>query len=255
VCGRFVVASSPEILADRFRVDDVAFDEHAPDYNVTPRAMVPIVRERAAREDREQTRMLSLVRWGLVPSWAKDPKLGDRLINARSETVVTTNSYQNAFRKRRCIIPADAFYEWTSKEKQPTEQKAEPKQAKTPRQPYLVHRRDGEPMAFAGLWEIWRDEAVEDRDAPDAWLRTCTIITTRANDVLAPIHDRMPVMLAEPVWDTWLDPANTDVAGLESLLVPAPDEWLEVYPVSTRVNKPENNDASLVERVDLGGDA
>lgn len=251
MCGRYVIASSPEILADRFRVDDVSFDEHTPDYNVTPRAMVPIVRDRPAREDREHARVLSLVRWGLVPSWAKDPKLGDRLINARSETVATTNSYQNAFRKRRCIIPADAFYEWTSKDKLTPEQKS----AKVPRQPYLVHRRDGEPMAFAGLWEIWRDEAVEDRDAPDAWLRTCTIITTGANDVLVPIHDRMPVMLAEPTWDTWLDPANADGAELESLLVPAPDEWLEVYPVSTRVNKPDNNDASLVERVDLDADA
>ena len=106
-------------------------------------------------------------------------------------------------------------------------------------------------MAFAGLWEIWRDEAIADRDAPDAWLRTCTIITTRANDVLAPIHDRMPVMLAEPAWDDWLDPTNADVPALESLLVPAPDDWLEVYPVSTRVNKPDNNDASLIERVDV----
>jgi putative SOS response-associated peptidase YedK len=246
MCGRFVVASSPDILADRFRVDEVSLDEHAPDYNVTPRAMVPIVRERPARDDREQARVLSLVRWGLVPSWAKDPKLGDRLINARSETVATTNSFQTAFRKRRCIVPADAFYEWTSKDKLTAEEKRQ----KTPRQPYLVHRRDGEPMAFAGLWEIWRDEAIADRDAPDAWLRTCTIITTRANDLLASIHDRMPVMLAEPAWDDWLDPANTDVPAPETLLAPAPEDWLEVYPVSTRVNKPDNNDATLIERVE-----
>ena len=247
MCGRFVVASSPDILADRFKVDEVSLDEHAPDYNVTPRAMVPIVRERPARDDREQARVLSLVRWGLVPSWAKDPKLGDRLINARSESVATTNSYQAAFRKRRCIVPADAFYEWTSKDKLTAEEQRQ----KTPRQPYLVHRRDGEPMAFAGLWEIWRDEAIPDRDAPDAWLRTCTIITTRANDMLAPIHDRMPVMLAEPIWDEWLDPANADVGALEAMLVPAPDDWLEVYPVSTRVNKPDNNDVSLIEPVEV----
>jgi len=252
VCGRFVVASSPEILADRFRVDEVALDEHAPDYNVTPRAMVPIVRERSARDDRAEARVLSLVRWGLVPSWAKDPKLGDRLINARAETVATTNSYQNAFRKRRCIIPADAFYEWTSKDKlTPEEQPARKKSERVPRQPYLVHRRDGEPMAFAGLWEIWRDDSVDDRDAPGAWLRTCAIITTRANDLLEPIHSRMPVMLSEPTWDSWLDPANTDVHALQSVLEPPPDDWLEVYPVSTRVNKPENNDAGLVERVEV----
>lgn len=245
MCGRFVIASSPKILADRFAVTEVTFDEHAPDYNVTPRAMVPVVRERPARDDREEARVLSLVRWGLVPSWAKDAKVGDRLINARAETVATTNSYKNAFAKRRCLVPADAFYEWTSKDKlTPAEQTA-----KAPRQPYLVHRRDGEPMAFAGLWEIWRDEAIEDREAPDAWLRTCAIITTDANSLLHPIHSRMPVMLPEGAWDTWLDPGNGDLMELQELLEPAPDDWLEVYPVSTRVNKPENNDASLIERV------
>ena len=247
MCGRFVVASSPEILADRFGVDEVSLDEHAPDYNVAPRAMVPIVRERPARDDRERARVLSLVRWGLVPSWAKDPKLGDRLINARAETVATTNSYQAAFRKRRCIVPADAFYEWTSKDKLTAEEQRQ----KTPRQPYLVHRRDGEPMAFAGPVGDLAHEAIADRDAPEAWLRTCMIVTTRANDMLAPIHDRMPVMLAEPTWDEWLDPANADVAALEAMLVPAPDDWLEVYPVSTRVNKPDNNDASLIEPVEV----
>jgi putative SOS response-associated peptidase YedK len=251
MCGRFVIASSPELLAERFAVDDVQFDEHTPDFNVTPRAMVPIVRDRPAREERPEQRVLSLVRWGLVPSWAKDPSIGDRLINARSETVATTNSYQAAFAKRRCIVPADAFYEWTSRPRGP----GAPAKAKAPRQPYLVHRRDGEPMAFAGLWEIWRDERVADRDAPGAWLRTCTIITTRASPVLEPIHERMPVMLAEPAWDEWLDTTNRDVRALEVMLVPAPDDWLEVYPVSTRVNKPDNNDPSLLERVEVGADA
>src|SRR5690242_6228859 len=239
MCGRFVIAASPELLADRFAVDEVQFDEHAPDYNVTPRAMVPIVRDRPPRDDHPEQRVLSLVRWGLVPSWAKDPSIGDRLINARSETVATTNSYKTAFAKRRCIVPADAFYEWTGKSRAP----AGAPTAKAPRQPYLVHRRDGEPMAFAGLWEIWRDERVADRDAPGAWLRTCTIVTTRANTILDPIHERMPVVLAEDAWDTWLDTSNHDLAALEALLVPASDDSLEVYPVSTRVNKPDNNDA------------
>jgi putative SOS response-associated peptidase YedK len=241
MCGRFVSASSPQLLVERFGVTEVGFDDHAPDFNVTPRATVPIVRERA-REP--VARVLSLVRWGLVPSWAKDPTVGDRLINARAETVATTSSYKTAFRKRRCIVPADAFYEWTSKDKVARLPKG------TPRQPYLVHRRDGEPMAFAGLWEIWRDESIADRDAPDAWLRTCAIVTTNANALLAPIHDRMPVMLPEASWDAWLDPANPDPAALEAMLVPAPDDSLEVYPVSPRVNKPENNDPSLIERVD-----
>jgi putative SOS response-associated peptidase YedK len=245
MCGRFVSASSPQLLVERFGVTDIGFDEHEPDYNVTPRAMVPIVRERAREPE---ARVLSLVRWGLVPSWAEDPSTGDRLINARAETVATTGSYKNAFRKRRCIVPADAFYEWTSKDKAPKLPKG------TPRQPYLVHRRDGEPMAFAGLWEIWRDEQVADRDAPDAWLRTCAIVTTRANALLEPIHGRMPVMLPEPAWDAWLDPANDALAELEAMLVPAPDDVLEVYPVSTRVNKPENNDPSLIDRVEVVAD-
>jgi putative SOS response-associated peptidase YedK len=262
MCGRFVIAASPQLLADRFAVDEVQFDEHAPDFNVTPRAMVPIVRDRPARDDRPEQRVLSLVRWGLVPSWAEDPSIGDRLINARSETVATTRSYTTAFRKRRCIVPADAFYEWTSRTREssaprrdtpPRPGGARGKQA--PRQPYLVHRRDGEPMALAGLWEIWRDERVSDHDAPDAWLRTCTIITTSANRLLDPIHERMPVMLPRDAWDVWLDPTNRDVGALGTLLVPAPDELLEVYPVSTRVNKPDNNDASLVEPVQTGTDA
>jgi putative SOS response-associated peptidase YedK len=241
MCGRFVVASSPDILADRFKVDEVALDEHAPDYNVTPRAMVPIVRDRPARHDREQARVLSLVRWGLVPSWAKDPKLGDRLINARSETVATTNSYQAAFRRRRCIIPADAFYEWLKIEV--------PGRRQPVRQPWLVHRRDGEPMAFAGLWEIWRDRTIADDDDPDGWLRTCTIITTKANPLLARVHERMPVVLDESTWDQWLDPKFRDLDTLESFLVTAPDEWFDTYEVSQRVNSPKNNDADLLEPV------
>jgi putative SOS response-associated peptidase YedK len=141
-------------------------------------------------------------------------------------------------------VPADAFYEW--KPGQPGASGRRP-----PRQPYLVRRRDGEPLALAGLWEIWRDPVIADDDAPNAWLRTCTIMTTRANPSLEPIHDRMPVVLAEDAWSDWLDPANADTAQLQSYLGPAPDEWLEVYPVSTRVNRPENNDPDLLRRVEF----
>jgi putative SOS response-associated peptidase YedK len=156
--------------------------------------------------------------------------------------VVDKPAFKNAFRRRRCIVPADAFYEWRPG--------ARGSSARPPRQPYLIHRRDGEPLAFAGLWEIWRDPSIPDDDAPGAWLRTCSIVTTRANDVVAPIHDRMPVVLGEDAWDEWLDPANADLAQLESLLRPAPDEWFEIYPVSARVNRPEHNDADLVVRVE-----
>jgi putative SOS response-associated peptidase YedK len=240
MCGRFVQSSSVDSLAERFHVAEVGVDALEPDYNVTPRASVPIIRERA--RDDPPTRVLSLVRWGLVPSWAESPSIGDRQINARAESITERPAYQRAFRRRRCIVPADAFYEWTSKDKIAGQPRG------TPRQPYLVHRRDGEPMAFAGLWEIWRDESIADRDAPGAWLRTCAIITTGANALLAPIHARMPVTLPESAWGAWLDPANTDLRALQAVLVPAPDESLEVYPVSTRVNKPENNDPSLIER-------
>ena len=251
MCGRFVSVSSPQLLADRFGIDettvpDAKLPEHEADYNVTPRAQVLVVRERPPRgEQHDTTRVLSLVRWGLVPSWAKDLSMGDRLINARAESVAEKPAFRRAFAKRRCIVPADAFYEWKVGERPEREHGASAGR-RAPRQPYCIRRRDGEPLAFAGLWEIWRDPAIDDADAPDAWVRSCTIITTRANGVLAPIHDRMPVVLDEAVWDEWLDPTRHDVAALDALLAPAPDDWVEAYPVSTRVNSPRNNDADLV---------
>jgi len=243
MCGRFVSVSSPQLLVARFGVEESAIDEREPDYNVTPRAIVPVVRERRPPKgaDGPTTRALSMLRWGLVPSWAESTAIGDKLINARAETITEKAAYKRAFARRRCIIPADAFYEW-----RPSKRTSG---AGPPRQPYLVHRRDGEPMAFAGLWEIWRDRAVADDD-PDAWVRSCVIVTTRANAVLEPIHARMPVVLDEAVWDQWLDPATDDLAALEAMLQPAPDDWLELYPVSTRVNTPVNNDADLVRRVE-----
>jgi putative SOS response-associated peptidase YedK len=232
------------VRAERFGVDAVSVGDREPDYNVTPRAWVPVVRERA--RDDPPTRVLSVVRWGLVPSWAKSPAIGDKQINARAESVAERRAYQRAFRKRRCIVPADAFYEWKAAVSSPPGSAAG---RRPPKVPYVVRRRDGDPLAFAGLWEIWRDPDVAADDDPDAWLRTCVIVTTRANDLLAPIHDRMPVVLGEESWDTWLDPRNDDVATLEGLLVPPPDEWFEVYEVSTRVNKPENNDPELLQPV------
>jgi putative SOS response-associated peptidase YedK len=240
MCGRFVSASSPQLLAERFGVSEVGIEEREPDYNVTPRAWVPAVRERP--RDDPPTRVLTLLRWGLVPSWAKSPAIGDKQINARAESVAERPAYKRAFRKRRCIIPADAFYEWKATD-------APHAGRRPPRVPYAVRRRDGEPLAFAGLWEIWRDPSVADDDDPDAWLRTCVIVTTRANDLLAPIHERMPVVLAEDAWDTWLDPSVDDAATVERLLAPAPDEWFTAYEVSTRVNKPDNNDADLLQPV------
>jgi putative SOS response-associated peptidase YedK len=231
VCGRYVQASSPELLAERFGVDEQQVDEHEPLYNVAPRTEVPVVR------DREGRRYLTRVRWGLIPSWAKDAKIGDRMINARAETLATANSYKRAFEKHRCIIPADGFYEW---KQVPAAGGAKPK-----KQPFFIHRRDGEPMALAGLWAAWKDpDEGEDAD----WTRTCVIITTAANAKLAPVHDRMPVILPPEAWDTWLDPENHDIDALAKLLVPAPDDVVEMYEVAPLVSNAKNEGPELVER-------
>ena len=157
MCGRYVTVSSPTLLADRFDVTEIRPRELEPNYNVAPRADVPVIAERHGE------RVLDVVRWGLIPSWAKDRSIGDRLINARGEKLTTSNAFKRAFERRRCIVPADGFYEWQAIEGQRI------------KQPWFFRRRDGEPLAFAGLWEIWHDPEVGD-DAPR--IRTCTIITT-----------------------------------------------------------------------------
>jgi len=227
VCGRYVSVSSPTILAERFKVETVRVGaEPEPNYNVTPRADV------AVGAESQGERAHAPVRWGLVPSWAKDLSIGDRLINARAESVATSNAYKRAFERRRCIIPADGFYEW---------EKVAGRKAK---RPWFIRRRDGEPLAFAGLWEVWHDPNLGD-DAPR--VRSCVIITTEPNEVLARIHDRMPVVLPESAWDSWLDRDNHDVRALGKLLVPAPAGEFEAWPVSTLVNKPANNGPELLD--------
>lgn len=233
MCGRYVQVSSPRLLAERFDVDEVATEAHEPDYNVAPRAEVYGVVEREPG-----SRVLESLRWGLIPSWAEDAKVGDRLINARAETLAEKPAYKRAFARRRCILPADGFYEWQALPRQGA--------GKARKQPMFIHRRDGEPLAFAGLWETWRDPV--DREAP--WIVSCVIVTTRANEVLAPIHDRMPVVLGEDAWATWLDPVERDLDRLASLLGPAPSAWFEVFPVSMLVNKAANNGPDLVKRVE-----
>jgi putative SOS response-associated peptidase YedK len=239
MCGRYIQVSSPTLLVERFDVDEIAIPE-APeaDYNVAPRKEVMTIVQRGL--DVPETaatggpRVLEQMRWGLVPSWADNVKIGDRLINARAESLAEKSAFKTAFRKRRCIIPADGFYEW--------ERVAGRKQ----KQPMFIHRRDGEPIAFAGLWEVWKD-----RDEPDApWLLSCAIVTTRANATLAPVHDRMPVILTEDTWDRWLDVRINERATLDPLLDPAPDELIEMWPVSTMVNSADNNGPELVDRVE-----
>jgi putative SOS response-associated peptidase YedK len=232
VCGRFVSVSSPQLLVERFGVEETAVETRQPDYNVTPRATVPIVRERPPRNDHTGSakRVLTLVRWGLVPSWAESTAIGDRLINARAETIAEKAAYKRAFARRRCIVPADAFYEWRRLDE------------KT-RQPYLIHHPDGSPLAFAGLWSAWKDEA------NDAWLHSCTIITTAANEAMLALHDRMPVVLPRSAWDRWLDPTVTDAARLQALLHASAAGELEAYPVSTAVNSPRNKGPELARPI------
>jgi putative SOS response-associated peptidase YedK len=230
MCGRYVSVSSPTILADRFGVEEVRITEHEPSYNVAPRAEMPVVAMSRG------TRVLDNVRWGLVPSWAKDLSIGDRQINARAEAVATKPAFKRAFLKRRAIVPADGFYEW---------QKIEGKKRK---QPWFIRRRDGEPLAFAGLWEIWHDPQMGD-DAPR--IRTFTIITTDPNEIVKPLHDRMPVVLPESEWDRWLDPEFDDVDALQHLLVPAPATEFEAWPVGPLVNKADNDSPELLDEVEL----
>ncbi|MEP6624158.1 MAG: SOS response-associated peptidase [Acidimicrobiia bacterium] len=228
MCGRFVQASAPTLLTEHFDVDELVLDElPAPSYNVAPRMEVLAVLERDRR------RLMGPMRWGLVPSWADDLGIGDRLINARAETLTEKPAYRHAFERRRCIIPADGFYEWQTL-------------VGGKKHPVFIRARDGAPLAFAGLAEAWRDRT---QDA-GPWIRTCAVITTRANGTLAPVHDRMPVMLDRADWDQWLDRDLTEASALEPLLVPAPDDLLEFWPVSTRVNAARNDDARLIERED-----
>jgi putative SOS response-associated peptidase YedK len=226
MCGRFVSSSPPDEIARYFgaSLGETLLD---PSFNVAPTNDVYVVLETG------ETRRVETMRWGLVPFWAKTPAVGAKMINARAETIATKNAYRRALEKRRCIIPADGFYEW---------QKVPGQKAK---QPMFIHRADGDRFAFAGLWEVWRDPERPD-DPP---LHSCTIITGAANDAVAPVHDRMPVMLPPDAWDTWLDNEVRDVAVASRLLVPAPASIIAMHPVSTDVNRVANKGASLIEPV------
>lgn len=216
MCGRYLLTTPVDALGQLFR-----FTERpnlGARYNIAPTQDVPIVRRTRSGEGRE----LLMVRWGLVPYWADEVKIGNRLINARAETIERTPAFREAYRRRRCLVPADGFFEWR-------------KQGKT-RQPLLIRRRDQAPFAFAGLWERWRQ--------PDGQiLRSCAIVTCPANPLVAAVHDRMPVILDPSDFERWLDP---EAADGRTLLQPCPDEWLEAYEVSPRVNSPANDDPECI---------
>jgi putative SOS response-associated peptidase YedK len=251
MCGRYASARTRIELLEEFSVQrDRVPEDLTPDYNVAPTRSVYAVMDRAQRaSDADKpdagqpgaggvARELRVVRWGLVPSWAKDISIGSRLINARAETVSEKPSFRRAFARRRCLLPADGYYEWQVLEN------AGPRGGKR-KQPYFIHRSDGGVMAFAGLYELWRDRAVPDGD-PDAWLWTTTIITTTAADEIGQIHDRMPMVIARDSWSDWLDPANSEVSDLQALLAPAAAGGLASYAVSAAVNSVRNNGPDLI---------
>lgn len=224
MCGRFTLLARLNRILTEFRLDDYEpeqFLDYEPRYNIPPSSDVVIVR------NTDGIRRLTTVRWGLIPPWTKDLEEAPMLNNARAETVAEKPSYRSAFKKRRCIIPVSGFYEWT------------PDGTKN-KQPYYFHSPDDKIFAFAGLWETWT------RD--NLFLDSCTIVTTEANGVMAPIHERMPVILGENEVDRWLDPNETD---LQSMLVPCPDDEITCYPVDKFVNTVKNKGKKCIERIDV----
>lgn len=242
------MSARPERLADQFDVIDIFDGLPEPDYNVAPTVAVPAVFERTVRTGTadgstvagEVRRRLAPLTWGLVPSWAKDRSIGSRLINARVETIAEKPAFRKAFAARRCLLPADGFYEWYT----PDGHDADSPRGKAKKQPFFLHRRDGGLLVMAGLYEIWRDPA-KDRDDDSAWLRTCTVITTAATDAAGHIHDRMPMVVRPEAVDAWLDPSLTDPTRVLDLLVTDAAE-LEAYAVSTEVNSVKNNGPDLL---------
>jgi putative SOS response-associated peptidase YedK len=228
---------------DELDIDEVFAGLPGPDYNVAPTETVPAVFERRDKDSGEVRRRLAPLVWGLVPSWSKQASGGAKLINARVETVAEKPAFRRAFAARRCLLPADGFYEWYTPE---ATTRVLGRSARGRKQPFFVHRADGGLLLMAGLYEIWRDPTKE-RDDETAWLRTCTVITTQATDAVGQIHDRMPMVVSRDAVDAWLNPGRTDPQEALGLLRVTEPDQLEAYAVSTAVNSVDNNDPSLLE--------
>ncbi|MGW7515767.1 SOS response-associated peptidase [Streptomyces sp. NPDC054796] len=264
MCGRYAASRKPEDLVGLFDVEKWDPEEAlAPDWNVAPTKQVYAVLDRPAKgsDDPRPVRQLRVLKWGLVPGWAKSPDTGVKMINARAETVHEKASYRRPFAARRCLLPADGYYEWvTAKGELDLEQEGKKKRPR--KQPYFVTPADGSVMAMAGLYEFWRDKTLPD-DHAGAWWVTCTVITTEAETTplagdsgedgpraLSDIHPRMPLMLTPDRWDAWLDPSRTDPDELRPLLEPPPAGLMRAYPVSTEVSNVRNNSPELVKELD-----
>lgn len=224
MCGRFALIAPGETLIEQFGLSPEAsstLSPLSPRYNIAPTQ--PVLAIRLARDSEE--REPAIFHWGLIPSWSKDRKFGSRLINARSETVAEKPSFRAAFRRRRCLIPADGFFEWQRNANR--------------KQPIYVHSHDGKPFAMAGLWETWHA-------ADGSVIDSCTILTTEPNELMEPIHNRMPVILESPDYDMWLHPGDDPSVALH-LLRPYPSEKMNAYPVSTLVNNPRNDSPECIK--------
>lgn len=219
MCGRYAVTSAPEAIRALFGYPEQP--NFPPRYNIAPTQPIAIVRLMDGK------RQFALVRWGLLPSWVKDPKNFALLINARGESVIDKPAFSAAMKRRRCLVPADGFYEW--------------KAIGTRKQPYYVRAKSGQPLAFAGLWETWTGPNGEE-------LETAAIVTTRANRALAAIHERMPVIVPPEAFNLWVDCANVDPETAAALISPASENLLDTYEVSTAVNRTANDNPELVER-------
>jgi len=223
MCGRFVGFRSLRELQEIFPIDKAGCDVTA-NYNVAPSQEILVIHKH------EGENWLDKFHWGLVPFWAKDTSIGNRMINARAETVAEKPSFRNAFKKRRCLIIADGFYEW--------------KGEKGRKQPMLITLPDRKPFAFAGLWEVWNK-----KDDPDSIYRSCTIVTTEASESISDIHHRMPVILKPDVYEPWLNPENQEIVGLKNILAHGIQTKLVSHPVSKQVNSVKNNDPSCIDPI------
>jgi putative SOS response-associated peptidase YedK len=262
MCGRYSAGQlSLPLLAEQFKAEP-GEEEDRPNWNVTPTSKVLVVTSAADDKDakakdgkkaksgtdgkdgdgageEERSRQLRRLRWGLVPGWAKDMSVGNKMINVRSESVTDKPTFERLLASRRCILPADGFYEW--QDLGPDESAEGKGRKKSRKQPFYVSARDGGPLALAGLW------ARNSQADPDGTVESCTILTTSANKLMSSIHHRMPVLLPPEAWDTWLDPDESDVDKLAALLVPAPDDMLQLWPVDTAVSSSRSNGAELIK--------